>query len=119
MAALLKVVPENAVKFFTYETIKKLFADSDMAIKPHERLIAGALAGAIADCTVFPLEVVKTHLAISKPGTYTSILHTIETIRATEGSIRPFYRGLSASLLSTIPHTSINFTSYELLKNGE
>jgi solute carrier family 25 phosphate transporter 23/24/25/41 len=119
LAAMLKVVPEYGVKFYTYETIKRLFTESDASIKTHERLIAGAFAGAVADCAVFPLEVIKTHLAVAKPGAYTSILHAFETIRKNEGPVRPFYRGLSASLLSTIPHTSINFTSYELLKNGE
>jgi hypothetical protein len=53
---MLKVAPEKAIKFWTYETIKGTFGKKDADISPHERFIAGAGAGVITHTLSFPLE---------------------------------------------------------------
>jgi solute carrier family 25 phosphate transporter 23/24/25/41 len=55
-ANLLKVAPEKAIKFWTYETIKATFGKKDADISPHERFIAGAGAGVFTHTLSFPLE---------------------------------------------------------------
>jgi solute carrier family 25 phosphate transporter 23/24/25/41 len=56
-ANCLKVAPESAVKFFTYETLKKVLSPGgEEHVQPQHRFIAGGLAGVAAHTTVFPLE---------------------------------------------------------------
>jgi hypothetical protein len=55
-ANILKVAPESAVKFYAYETVKKMFNQNEAEITPYQRMIAGASAGVIAHTTCFPLE---------------------------------------------------------------
>ena len=73
-ANVAKVIPESSVKFFANDFFKKrIVADPD-AVRVYERLVAGSLAGVTAQSMIYPLEVVKTRIAIAKPGTATSTL---------------------------------------------
>lgn len=114
-ANLLKVAPEKAIKFWTYETIKATFGKKDSDISPHERFIAGAGAGVFTHTLSFPLEVIKTRLAAAPNGTYTGITDVVRKIVTKEGPMA-FFRGLTPSLLSTAPHSGIDLTVYEVLK---
>lgn len=59
---------EHAMKFVCFETLKPFVThDPKKGIQVHERLIAGATAGAIAQSIVYPLETIKTRLATT-PG---------------------------------------------------
>lgn len=118
MASVIKIVPENAIKFFTYEVVKRSFADSDADLTAVHRLVAGATAGVVSHASLFPLEVIKTRLAVAPSGTYRGIGDVVVTIMKNEGTIKPFYRGITASLMSTIPHSAIDLTCYEMLKKS-
>jgi solute carrier family 25 phosphate transporter 23/24/25/41 len=115
----LKIGPEAAVKFFTYETLKKVLCpEGEEHIRPHHRFLAGGLAAVAAHTSVFPLEVIKTRLSVSGKGTYSSISDAFFKIAKSEGYILPFYRGLAPSLLSTVPSSGTNLTVYESLKKS-
>jgi solute carrier family 25 phosphate transporter 23/24/25/41 len=107
------------VKFFAYEMIKKQFAENDAEVKAWQRLIAGGLAGASSHISMFPLEVVKTRMAAAPTGTYKGMIDCISQTFHEERSLIPFYRGLTASLCSTIPHSAIDLAVYETLKKGK
>ncbi|KYR02345.1 EF-hand domain-containing protein [Tieghemostelium lacteum] len=114
-ANILKVSPESAVKFATFEAVKKLFAENDSELTSGQRFTAGAVAGIAAHTSLFPLEVVRTRLTASSE--YKGIFDCIVKTAKSEGYIVPFYRGLTASILSTIPHSGINMMVYETLKH--
>ena len=50
-----------------------------------ERLLIGGISGAIAQGTIYPMEVIQTRLAISPVGTYKGILHAFSKIVRQEG----------------------------------
>eukprot|EP01133_Synstelium_polycarpum_P010751 gene10751-12520_t len=114
-ANILKVAPESAVKFATFEAVKRVFAEQDSQLTGMQRFTSGAVAGVVSHSTLFPLEVVRTRLSASATGTYSGIIDCVRQTHAAEG-MRPFFRGLSASILSTIPHSGINMWIYESLK---
>ena len=59
------------MKFVCFEMLKPFVThDPKKGIQVHERLIAGATAGAVAQSIVYPLETMKTRLATT-PGIYT------------------------------------------------
>uniref|UniRef100_A0A8B9WXR7 Solute carrier family 25 member 25 n=1 Tax=Bos mutus grunniens TaxID=30521 RepID=A0A8B9WXR7_BOSMU len=61
---VLKIAPESAIKFMAYEQIKRLIGSDQETLRIHERLVAGSLAGAIAQSSIYPMEV----RAMSVPG---------------------------------------------------
>ena len=61
-------------------------------LKPLEKFLAGTSAGFIAQSTIYPMEVLKTRLALRKTGQFTGLSDCIQKIYHKEG-IKAFYRG--------------------------
>uniref|UniRef100_A0A4W3I3N7 EF-hand domain-containing protein n=1 Tax=Callorhinchus milii TaxID=7868 RepID=A0A4W3I3N7_CALMI len=111
-----KIAPETALKFTTYEQYKKLFAGDRKTVAPHERFMAGSLAGATAQTIIYPMEVLKTRLALRKTGQYGGITDCAKKILKKEGLIA-FYKGYIPNILGIIPYAGIDLAIYETLKN--
>lgn len=79
------------------------------------RFLAGACAGGISQTTIYPLEVLKTRLALRKTGQYKGILDAAIKIYANEG-LSSFYRGYIPNMLGIIPYAGIDLAVYETLK---
>ncbi|GCC40549.1 hypothetical protein chiPu_0024867, partial [Chiloscyllium punctatum] len=58
---VVKIAPETAIKFMAYEQYKKLFARDKQNITTSERFLAGSLAGATAQTSIYPMEVGLDH----------------------------------------------------------
>jgi solute carrier family 25 phosphate transporter 23/24/25/41 len=113
---IVKIAPETGVKFFAYEKLKNLLSDDKKSITPCNRFLAGAMAGVIAQFTIYPLECVKTRLALAQPGTYKGIINCLSTTVSKEG-YSTLYRGLGPSLMGVIPYAGIDLAVYESLKS--
>eukprot|EP00731_Ephydatia_muelleri_P024676 Em0016g947a len=113
---VVKIVPESALRFFAFEQLKKMLHKDGQPTQVYERLAAGSAAGVISQTTVYPMEVLKTRLALGKTGQYSGMFDCARQIARTEG-LRAFYRGLTPSLIGIIPYAGIDLTVYETLKN--
>lgn len=114
---VLKIAPESALKFAAYEQIKRLIRHNEnRPMSIYERFAAGACAGGISQTAIYPMEVLKTRLALRKTGQYSSILDAAIKIYKNEG-VRSFYRGYMPNLLGIIPYAGIDLAVYETLKN--
>ncbi|XP_067001152.1 mitochondrial adenyl nucleotide antiporter SLC25A23 isoform X2 [Anabrus simplex] len=114
---VVKIAPETAIKFMAYEQAKRLIRGTntrDLSI--YERFVAGSLAGGISQTVIYPLEVLKTRLALRKTGQYKGIMDAAKKIYKHEG-LRSFYRGYVPNLLGIIPYAGIDLAVYETLKN--
>lgn len=68
---VIKIGPESALKFMAYEQLKRLIkGNSKKELRIEERFIAGSIAGAFSQSVIYPLEVIKTRLALRKTGEY-------------------------------------------------
>jgi len=114
-ANVAKVVPETAVKFVAFDFLKEVIAKDPGNATPFERFTAGGLAGTAAQVAIYPLEVVKTRMAVSPPGTYSSLPHCLRTLAVDEG-VRALYRGLVPSAAGIIPYAGIDLAANSLLK---
>lgn len=113
---VLKIAPESAIKFMAYEQIKRLIkSGANRELHISERFAAGSLAGAISQSVIYPMEVLKTRLALRKTGQYRGIWDCARKIYAGEG-LRSFYRGYLPNLLGIIPYAGIDLAIYEQLK---
>lgn len=119
---VVKVAPESAIRFYTYEMLKKFIANvkgvdiSDLGAS--ERLAAGGLAGAVAQTAIYPMDLVKTRLqtCACEGGKVPRLGQLSRDILMQEGP-RAFYRGLIPSLLGIIPYAGIDLAAYETLKD--
>ncbi|KAM8871800.1 calcium-binding mitochondrial carrier protein SCaMC-2-B isoform 1-T1 [Synchiropus picturatus] len=114
---VVKIAPESAIKFMAYEQIKRLIGSKQETLGISERFVAGSLAGAIAQSSIYPMEVLKTRLALRKTGQYSGILDCAKHILHKEGPAA-FYRGYVPNMLGIIPYAGIDLAVYETLKNS-
>uniref|UniRef100_A0A6A7G479 Carrier superfamily protein n=2 Tax=Hirondellea gigas TaxID=1518452 RepID=A0A6A7G479_9CRUS len=112
----LKIGPESAAKFFAYERIKRLVCSDPDHPVVLERLVSGAGAGVVSQTSIYPLEVVKTRLALAKSGESKGILNCLITISRTEG-FPALFRGLGASLAGIIPYAGVDLAVYNTLRD--
>lgn len=119
---VMKVAPESAIKFYTYEMLKRVVGDF-MGEKKEDigtggRLIAGGVAGAVAQTAIYPVDLVKTRLqtCVCEGGKVPRLGKLSKDIWVHEGP-RAFYRGLVPSLLGIIPYAGIDLAAYETLKD--
>lgn len=113
---VLKIAPETAIKFAAYEQVKRVIrGPENRPLSIFERFVAGATAGCIAQSTIYPLEVLKTRLALRKTGQYAGMFDAAKKIYCVEG-LRSFYRGYIPNILGIIPYAGIDLAVYETLK---
>ncbi|XP_037634191.1 calcium-binding mitochondrial carrier protein SCaMC-2-A isoform X2 [Sebastes umbrosus] len=114
---IIKIAPETALKFMAYEQIKQLIGREKETLCIAERFVAGSLAGVIAQSTIYPMEVLKTRLALRTTGQYSGISDCAKQIFRREG-LRAFYKGYVPNMLGIIPYAGIDLAVYETLKNN-
>jgi len=113
---VIKIAPESAIKFAAYDSLKRLVrGDVDRELALYERFLAGSLAGGISQTAIYPLEVMKTRLALRRTGEYTGMADCAKKLFRSEG-LRVFYRGYLPNLLGILPYAGIDLTVYETLK---
>lgn len=100
-----------------------------------ERLLAGSLAGAIAQSSIYPMEVsttpstsppprapgsqplppqvLKTRLALGRTGQYSGVRGCARSIFWKEG-LAAFYKGYVPNMLGIIPYAGIDLAVYEV-----
>ncbi|XP_041017607.1 calcium-dependent mitochondrial ATP-magnesium/phosphate carrier protein 2-like [Juglans microcarpa x Juglans regia] len=122
---VLKVAPESAIRFYTYEMLKRFIVNartggegSKADVGTAGRLFAGGIAGAVAQTTIYPMDLVKTRLQTyaCEGGRVPSLGTLSRDIWVHEGP-RAFYRGVVPSLLGIIPYAGIDLAAYETLKD--
>lgn len=81
-------------------------------------MLAGAVAGIMEHCLMFPVDCVKTRMQSLQPdpaARYRNVMDALRRIIATEGVWRPM-RGLNATAIGAGPAHALYFACYEKLK---
>ena len=100
-ANVLKITPETAVKLALNDRFKGVFAKDPTRPRPEERMIAGGLAGAVAQLVCYPLDVVRTRLTVSS---LFAVLRNI-VLRSLAAQLRHHVLTLPARTFSSQMHT--------------
>ncbi|KAF2771561.1 mitochondrial carrier [Teratosphaeria nubilosa] len=123
---ILKVMPESAVKFGSYEASKRTVARLEghhdpKAIAPSSQFVAGGIAGMISQAVVYPLDTLKFRMQCETvPGGEHGtrlILRTAQRMWAKQGIVS-FYRGLPMGLVGMFPYAAIDLFTFESLKKA-
>jgi len=94
---------------------------NDVKIPMHQKLMVGALAGAIGTCCIFPIDVAKTRLQNQKPDPktgqlmYKGMLDCFRTIIRKEG-LPSMYKGLAPNLVGVTPEKAIKLAANDLFR---
>ncbi|KAL6126278.1 hypothetical protein ACLB2K_074329 [Fragaria x ananassa] len=122
-----RIVPNSAVKFFSYEQASKGIlwmyrektGNEDAQLTPLLRLGAGACAGIIAMSATYPLDMVRGRITVqteASPYQYRGMFHALSTVLREEGP-RALYKGWLPSVIGVVPYVGLNFAVYESLKD--
>lgn len=143
---LLGILPYAGIKFYTYQSLKRFWADHhDAALDhlPHSSLDAshggppappprqprppllvslafGGCAGLVAQTLTYPLDIVRRRLQVSnlRPGAEGAHATMLGTARAIvqEYGWRGLFRGVAVNYIKVTPATAVGFTVYDQLK---
>ena len=117
---VLKAAPELAVRFYTFETLLTMLGGGQRLDKAHvpvlHRALAGASAGVTAQLVIYPLETIKTRVAVSCSSQYRGMVHCAMSTINYEGWAS-LYRGLGPSLAGIIPYCAVDLTVYSVLRD--
>lgn len=117
LVCVMKASPETSIRLTIFEKLKSLIKDEKTGTLSKGKLfLAGGMSGAFANFVIFPMDNLRTRLAATSKGVYDGIFDAIRKISKTEGSIRPFYRGLNAGLTANLPTSGLNLMLYETFK---
>ncbi|XP_077276191.1 short Calcium-binding Mitochondrial Carrier isoform X1 [Temnothorax americanus] len=116
---VLKIGPETALKFMAYEQVKRAIKEDDEGreLGLYQRFCAGSMAGGISQSAIYPLEVLKTRLALRKTGEFNGVVDAATKIYR-QGGLKSFYRGYVPNLIGILPYAGIDLAVYETLKNS-
>ena len=115
-ANVIKAVPETGIKFMAFEATSAWQRRGSSRASPTlftERLVSGAMAGAASCVSIYPLEVIKTRMALAHH--HSSVGECARSIVRREGAIA-LWQGLGASLLGIVPFCALDLALYASLK---
>lgn len=126
VVSIIGIIPYAGTSFLVWGFLKKRLApppslsSSDVAGKTSTslNLSCGAIAGAVAQTTSYPFEVVRRRMQVGgilRPDRFFGFWETVAFVYSRNGS-RGFFVGLSIGYLKVVPLTAISFATWEGLK---
>ncbi|KAG8527530.1 uncharacterized protein KY384_007682 [Bacidia gigantensis] len=120
---VLKVMPESAIKFGSYEGSKRAFArleghDDPKNLAPWSQFFAAGMAGMISQFAIYPLDTLKFRMQNEtvKGGPTGNALISKTAKKMWAQGPRSFYRGITMGLVGMFPYSAIDLTTFEYLK---
>jgi solute carrier family 25 phosphate transporter 23/24/25/41 len=114
-ASCMKIAPEIGIKLVSFDLIKNRIAQDPSNISVGERFLAGGLAGVISQLSIYPMEVLKTRLAIAHPGEINGVADCAHQIWK-EGGLRAAYAGVAPSVVGILPYAAIDLSLNSVLR---
>lgn len=117
---LVGIVPYAGCSFACFETFKYYIVKwtnlrSDKDIPTYQRLVAGALAGLLAQSATYPLDIVRRRMQVT-PGRYKGVVDALRTVYREEGVRQGLYKGLAMNWIKGPIATATSFTVNDLIK---
>lgn len=110
---VMRVVPENAIKHSVFRgVIAKITEMRDAPLNSFSIMLCGGAAALVPQTIMYPFEVLRTRITLSKRGEYPSILGAVKQLYSV-GGVRLFYRGFLLHLMIIIPFSCSEFAVLE------
>ncbi|KAE9572352.1 Calcium-binding mitochondrial carrier [Colletotrichum fructicola] len=123
---VIKIMPESAIKFGSYEAAKRTLAKLEGHNDPKQingcsKFVSGGVAGMVAQFCVYPLDTLKFRLQTSTvQGGLTGNALVLDTAKKMwqAGGMRSAYRGVTMGLMGMFPYSAIDMGTFEFLKTS-
>ncbi|KAI9512195.1 mitochondrial carrier [Russula earlei] len=119
--SVVKIFPESAIKFMTYEASKRFFAyyidnvEDVRDISGASRFLSGGIGGITSQLSIYPIETLKTQRMSSTEGSNRTLASAARRLWAL-GGFKAYYRGLGVGLVGVFPYSAIDMSTFEALK---
>ncbi|KAK0704918.1 mitochondrial carrier domain-containing protein [Lasiosphaeris hirsuta] len=121
---VIKIMPESAIRFGSYEASKRFLAtyeghEDPAQISTVSKFVAGGIGGMTAQFCVYPIDTLKFRLQCETvEGGLKGNALLIRTAKNMwkEGGFRAAYRGLGLGLIGMFPYSAIDIGTFEFLK---
>lgn len=114
-ANVIKNVPETALKLTCNDRVKAMIAQDGHSVTIGQSVAIGGISGAIAQGTIYPMEVIQTRLAVSPAGTYRGIANAFSKIVCQEG-YKALFRGITPCMVGIIPYAGLDIAAFEVMR---
>ena len=122
---VVKVFPESAMKFGSFEATKRFLAriegvDDTAKLSKVSTYLAGGIGGVFAQFTVYPIDTLKFRLQCSNlDSSLKGNALLIETAKNMyrEGGLKMFYRGLFVGVSGIFPYAALDLGTFSTIKN--
>lgn len=121
---VMKVFPESAMKFGSFEATKRIFAriegvDDTSKLSKVSTYLAGGMGGVAAQFTVYPIDTLKFRVQCSNidsklKGNALLIDQAKQIYK--EGGLRMFYRGIFVGLSGMFPYAALDLGTFSTIK---
>ncbi|KAL2018521.1 hypothetical protein VTK56DRAFT_733 [Thermocarpiscus australiensis] len=121
---VVKIMPESAIRFGSYEASKRFLAayeghNDPTQISTVSKFVAGGIGGMTAQFCVYPIDTLKFRLQCETvqggPRGSALLIRTAKNMWA-DGGLRAAYRGLGLGLVGMFPYSAIDIGTFEFLK---
>ncbi|KAL6450642.1 SAL1 Calcium-binding mitochondrial carrier SAL1 [Candida maltosa Xu316] len=117
---VMKVFPESAMKFGSFEAAKRFFArlegvENVSQISKVSTYLAGGFGGVIAQLTVYPVDTLKFRLQCSNLDHPLNAVSTAKEMLK-DGGVRIFYRGIGVGLAGMFPYAALDLGTFSTIK---
>lgn len=123
---VVKVFPESAMKFGSFEAAKGVLSRIEGVSDPSElsrasTFLAGGIGGMVAQLFVYPIDTLKFRVqceAQSSPFRGNKLLLSTMTNMWKDGGFRLFYRGLYVGVLGIFPFAALDLGTFSAMKRA-
>lgn len=122
---VIKVFPESAMKFGSFEATKRFLAriegvDDTAKLSKVSTYLAGGIGGVFAQFTVYPIDTLKFRLQCSNLDSLVKgneLLYQTAINMYKEGGLRMFYRGIFVGTSGIFPYAALDLGTFSTIKN--
>lgn len=121
---VMKVFPESAIKFGSFEAAKRFFAriegvDDTSKLSKLSTYVAGGLGGVVSQFAVYPIDTLKFRLQCSNLDSLTrgsELLFQTAANLYKENGLRIFYRGIFVGTSGIFPYAALDLGTFSTIK---
>ncbi|KAH3901339.1 Ca(2+)-binding ATP:ADP antiporter SAL1 SCDLUD_002830 [Saccharomycodes ludwigii] len=122
---VIKVFPESAIKFGSFELTKKMMATLEGAnnldeLSKFSTYLAGGMAGVMAQFSVYPIDTLKYRMQCApldnKLKGNKLLITTAKEMYNNGGGLRIFYRGVGVGVMGIFPYAALDLGTFTALK---